>query len=96
MSGQLTSPYNKDVVIATYNSSGLLLKATRLGGSQDEGGSGVAYDQQGNLYVAGVFQAGLTIQGHLLTGTKRYNLFVVKERPSGVFLRFSGAAAPFW
>src|SRR6266480_1916913 len=82
-SGQLTSPYNKDVVIATYNSSGVLLRATRLGGSQDEGGSGVAYDQQGNLYVAGVFQAGLTIQGHLLTGTKPYNLFVVKEAPTG-------------
>ena len=82
-SGQLTSPYNKDVVIATYNSSGVLLRATRLGRSQDEGGSGVAYDQQGNLYVAGVFQAGLTIQGHLLTGTKPYNLFVVKESPSG-------------
>src|SRR6266496_2232328 len=26
-SGQLTSPYNKDVVIATYNSSGVLLRA---------------------------------------------------------------------
>jgi hypothetical protein len=82
-SGQLTSPYNKDVVIATYNSSGVLLRATRFGGSQDEGGSGIAYDQQGNLYVVGVFQAGLTMQGHLLTGTKPYNLFVVKEAPTG-------------
>jgi hypothetical protein len=81
--GKFTVPYNKDVVIATYNSLGVLLKATRLGGSQDEGSSGIAYDHEGNLYVEGVFQSGLNIQGHFLTGTKPYNLFVVKEAPSG-------------
>jgi hypothetical protein len=81
--GNLTSPYNKDVVIATYNSSGVLLKATRLGGSQEEAGSGIAYDDTGNLYVEGVFQAGLTIQGHSLTGTKPYNMFVMKQAPTG-------------
>ncbi len=81
--GKFTSPYNKDVVRATYNSSGVLLKATRLGGSQDEVGTGIAYDHEGNLYVEGVFQAGLTIQDHFLTGTKPYNLFVMKEAPSG-------------
>jgi hypothetical protein len=81
--GQFTVPYNKDVVIATYNSSGVLLKANRVGGSQDEAGSGIAYDDQGNLYVEGVFQAGLNIQGHSLTGTKPYNVFVVKEAPTG-------------
>jgi hypothetical protein len=81
--GHFTSPYNKDVVLATYNSSGVLLKATRLGGSQDEVGIGIAYDHEGNLYVNGVFQAGLTIQDHFLTGTQPYNLFVFKEAPSG-------------
>jgi hypothetical protein len=82
--GQLTSPYNKDVVIATYNSSGVLLNATRLGGSQDEAGSGIAYDDEENLYVAGVFQGGgFDIQGHSLVGTKPYNLFLFKEAPSG-------------
>jgi len=81
--GKFTVPYNKDVVIATYNRSGVLLKATRLGGSQDEGGSGIAYDQEGNLYVEGVFQAALNIQGHSLTGAKPYNVFVAKEAPTG-------------
>ena len=81
--GQLTSPYNKDVVIATYNSSGVLLSATRLGGSQDDAGGGIAYDSQENLYVAGVFQGGLDIQDHSLVGTKPYNLFLLKEVPSG-------------
>jgi hypothetical protein len=81
--GKLTSPYNKDVIIATYNSSGVLLNATRLGGSQDEAGGGVAYDDEENLYVAGVFQSGLDIQGHSLVGTKPYNLFLMKQAPSG-------------
>jgi len=81
--GKFTSLYNRDVVIATYNSSGVLLKATRLGGSQTEAGSGIAYDQVGNLYVEGVFQAALNIQGHSLTGTKPYNVFVMKQAPTG-------------
>jgi hypothetical protein len=81
--GKFTSPYNKDVVIATYNNSGVLLKATRLGGSQDEVGIGIAYDHKGNLYVDGVFQAGFTIQDHFLTGTQPYNLFLMKQVPSG-------------
>jgi len=81
--GKLTSPYNKDAVIATYNSLGVLLRATRLGGSQDEAGSGIAYDQQENLYVEGVFQTAINIQGHSLTGAKPYNMFVMKQAQTG-------------
>jgi hypothetical protein len=81
--GKFTVPYNRDVLIAKYDSSGVLLKATRISGSQNEAGSGIAYDQEGNLYVEGVFQAGLNIQGHSLTGTKPYNMFVVKYTPAG-------------
>jgi len=81
--GKFTVPYNRDVVIATYKSSGVLLRATRLGGSQTEAGSGIAYDQQGNLYVEGVFQSGLNIQGHFLSGAKPYNMFLMKEAPTG-------------
>jgi len=33
--------------------------------------------------VEGVFQAGLNIQGHSLSGIKPYNIFVVKEAPTG-------------
>jgi hypothetical protein len=81
--GKLTCPYNRDVVVATYNASGALLRATRLGGSQHEAGSGIAYDQQENLYVEGVFQAAFNIQGHSLTGTKPYNMFAMKQAPTG-------------
>jgi hypothetical protein len=76
--GQLTNPYNKDAFIATYNSSGVLLKARRIGGIADDGGSGIAYDHQGNLYVTGVFQGTINVEGKSLAGEKPFNLFVLK------------------
>jgi hypothetical protein len=76
--GQLTTPFNKDAFVTTYNSAGVLLKARRIGGALDDGGSGIAYDHQGNLYVAGVFQGTIKVEGQSLTGKKPFNLFVLK------------------
>ena len=76
--GQLTNPFNKDAFIATYNSAGVLLKARRIGGIKDAGGSGIAYDHEGNLYVTGVFQGTIDVEGQSLTGAKPFNLFVLK------------------
>jgi hypothetical protein len=76
--GQLTTPFNKDAFVATYNSAGVLLKTRRIGGGLDDGGSGIAYDHQGNLYVTGVFQATIDVDGQSLTGEKPFNLFVLK------------------
>jgi len=81
-SGQLTSPYNKDAFVATYDSAGVLLKALRFGGIQDDGGSGIAYDRKGHLYVTGVFQGTINVEGQTLTGEKPFNLFVLKFRGS--------------
>ena len=78
--GQLTTPYNKDAFVATYDRAGVLLKARRIGGMQDDGGSGVAYDRKGDLYVTGVFQGTINIEGKTLTGEKPFNLFVLKFR----------------
>jgi hypothetical protein len=78
--GQLTNPYNKDAFVATYDSAGVLLNARRIGGVQDDGGSGIAYDRKGNLYVAGTFQGTINVEGHTLTGEKPFNLFVLKFR----------------
>jgi hypothetical protein len=78
--GQLTTPYNKDAFVATYDSAGVLLKASRIGGMQNDGGSGIAYDRKGNLYVAGVFQGTIDVEGHILKGEKPFNLFLLKFR----------------
>ena len=76
--GQLTNPFNMDAFIATYDSAGVLLKARRFGGAENEGGGGIAYDHKGNLYVAGVFQGRIDVEGKSLTGEKPFNLFVFK------------------
>jgi hypothetical protein len=76
--GQLTQPYNKDVFFATYDEDGVLLTAQRFGGTQDDGGSGIAYDRHGNLIVAGIFQGTISIEGSTLTGKDPYNLFIAK------------------
>jgi len=61
---------NKDAILATYDNAGVLLNARRLGGMQDDGGSGIAYDHDDNLYVAGVFQGTINVEGQTLTGEK--------------------------
>jgi hypothetical protein len=76
--GQLTTPFNKDAFVTTYNSAGVLLKARRIGGTENDGGSGIAYDHEGNLYVTGVFQGTINVEGQSLTGKKPFNLFVLK------------------
>ena len=81
--GQLTSPYNKDAFVATYDSAGVLLNARRIGGVQDDGGSGIAYDRKDNLYVTGVFQGTINIEGQTLSGEQPFNLFVLKFRERG-------------
>jgi hypothetical protein len=53
----LTNPHNKDAFVATYNSAGVLLKARRIGGIADDGGSGIAYDHQGIYTWLGSFKA---------------------------------------
>jgi hypothetical protein len=76
--GRLTSPYNKDAFVATYDEDGVLLSARRLGGVKNDGASGVAYDRRGNLIVAGTFQGTMRIEGRTLTGKDTSNLFVAK------------------
>jgi hypothetical protein len=76
--GHFSTPYNRDILIATYNREGVLLNAKRLGEVSQDGGSGIAYGSAGNLYVAGVFARTLNVGGHVLTGKKTNTLFVLK------------------
>jgi hypothetical protein len=76
--GHLTQPYNKDVFLATFDEDGVLLEARRFGGTNDEGGSGIAYDRRGNLILAGIFQGTIRIAGKNVTGENAYDLFIAK------------------
>jgi hypothetical protein len=49
--GHHTSPYNRDLIVLTYDPSGVLLTAIRKGGTNHEAGSGIAASG-GDVYVA--------------------------------------------
>lgn len=76
--GDYTSPYNPDVVIASYDGNGVLLSASRIGGANLDAGNGIVYDSLGNLYACGDFQGTITVGGQTLNGTQTNNLYVLK------------------
>jgi len=81
--GQFTNPYNMDVFIASFDSSGVLKYAKRIGGPNQDFGAGIIYDLHGNLYVTGFFSGLVDFGGLTLNGTEPNNVFVVKYRRGG-------------
>ena len=81
--GTFTTPFNKDIFVASYSTAGVLLDARRYGSSGDDEGSGIAYDVYGNLILAGAFERQFHIGSLALDGAQNVlDPFVVKfERP---------------
>jgi hypothetical protein len=76
--GHYTNPYNRDIIIATWDSAGVLRRPLRLGGKENEAASGIAYDASGRLWVNGMFEGTLTVGHRHLRGNKQQNLFVLQ------------------
>ncbi len=76
--GIFTVPFNRDVFVATFNQAGVLLNARRFGGTLDDGGSGLAYDNQNNLLLAGIFSDTINIDGHVYSRIEPTSLCVAK------------------
>jgi len=53
--GLFTDPYNKNGLVVTYSTAGVLRRVRRAGGAMQEVTTGVAYDCKDNLYVSGVY-----------------------------------------
>jgi hypothetical protein len=64
--GDYTDPYNHDVIIATWDGTGVLKGARRIGGTDDDIATGVAYDADGRLWLSGTFTKVGDSQPHLL------------------------------
>jgi hypothetical protein len=56
--GDFTDPYNPDAFVATYTTSGVLLRAFRYGGSGDEIATAITYNGRGSLLIAGLSRQG--------------------------------------
>jgi hypothetical protein len=76
--GDYTNPYNRDIVIATWDGTGVLERALRVGGQENETANGVAYDATGRLWVTGGFQGTLKIGSQTLVGNNQQNLFLLQ------------------
>ena len=85
-STNLTSKGCIDIFIAKLDSSGNWLWAKKAGGTDWDGGLGIAVDASGNSYVTGYFADSAIFGSTTLTGNEGDNIFVAKLDSNGNWL----------
>ena len=76
---------NVDVLLAKYNSGGVLKWAQSIGGFMDDWGLGVDCDTLNNIYITGMYGAnGITIGSFTLPNSGGSDVFLAKLDSSGV------------
>ncbi len=81
-----TNPDFGDVFVAKLTPTGAWQWATSAGGSEHDGGVGVAVDASGNVVVIGAFASpAITFGSTTLTSAGSYDIFVAKLTPLGVW-----------
>lgn len=84
----LTSVGNHDIFLVSYDQSGQVLWAKNIGGKNDDNGSTVTNDGDGNIYLSGKFRSATVSLGEksLTNAGKDGNygdIFMAKYNPSG-------------
>ncbi len=74
-----------DVYITKVSASGTVLWAKRGGGSNDDRGYGIAYDNSGNVFVSGYFNSSATFSGTTISNNGVYGAFLAKYDSNGNF-----------
>lgn len=82
----LTSAGDSDIFIAKYSPSGAHIFSKRFGGPQSDSVYGVKTDSNGNLVLAGVFDAATDLGNGPLTSNGDWDTFVAKYSPTGTYL----------
>lgn len=87
----LSSAGERDVFVAMYDGSGGVQWAKRAGGSQDDGGSGIAVAET-SVYVTGWFEGEADFGGHTHISSGLRDVFVAKydSEGSAVWARRAG------
>lgn len=103
----LPAPASNDLYVIEYSTAGEVLGAYGAGSIGNDNGSGVAYDTDGALYVAGIFGAPLQLGPIALTSVATPDLWVgrlspvistgsaVQDRPDPVAMRY-GSDGNVW
>ncbi|GAB3173587.1 hypothetical protein GCM10027291_30170 [Telluribacter humicola] len=79
----LISSAEGDMFVAKYSSSGTVQWAQKGGGTGEDAGLSIAVDGNGNVYVAGYFNATATFGFVTLTSVGSSDVFVVKYSSNG-------------
>ena len=77
-STSLTSSGNEDIFVAKMDVNGNWLWAMNAGGSEHDGGLGIAIDDDGNSYLTGFFHDTATFGTYSLINSGGNNIFVAK------------------
>jgi hypothetical protein len=78
------SSFTKDIFIAKYDSSGIILWAKRMGGASDDYGLSVSAASYGNIYLTGSFQSStIAFDSTTLTNAGLYDIFIAKYDSTG-------------
>ena len=82
----LTNAGSNDAFVAKYDTSGTFQWAESISGMGDGGGSAIATDSGGNVYVTGYYNGSITIGSTTLTSAGSYDAFVAEYDTSGTVL----------
>jgi hypothetical protein len=81
--GLLTSAGGTDVYLAKLTSAGAPIFSKRFGNLSSQQGNAVAFDLDGNIYLAGSFQGTIDFGGGALTSAGSDDVFLAKLDPKG-------------
>ncbi|MEP6793635.1 MAG: SBBP repeat-containing protein [Saprospiraceae bacterium] len=86
----LVSAGSTDIFIAKYDSTGQLLWAKRVGGTEDDVSYGIKLDNDGHVYATGYFKNTSDFEegtsGHELSSLGQGDIFILKLDTAGHFL----------
>jgi hypothetical protein len=84
--GLLTSAGSTDVYLAKLSPAGVPIFGKRFGNASGQQGNAVAFDKDGNIYIAGSFQGAIDLGAGSLTSAGSDDVFIAKLDPKGKLL----------
>jgi hypothetical protein len=79
----LSSAGINDIFVAKYNTSGSLQWVQSAGGTNEDGGYGIAIDAAGNVYITGYYYQTATFGATSITSAGSSDIVVAKYNTSG-------------
>ena len=76
-------PTTRDVFVAKYSPSGQYLWSSRIGGTGEDNGIGVAVDSSGNIYATGYFSQTISVGSQNLISNGGRDIFLIKYNSNG-------------